>query len=232
MKILRLIPIIILLSCQKSKPIHETKIHKVDTIIGSKIINDETVYSTDILRVKSYFVIVKNDTSNFKPIFKESFNDKLVSINLNFNYNIQDTYKNRMVEFDKILKKASQDYNLDSLRGIHVGELIQTGDLAVQITKDFKMKFGNEIKEEKNSAFISDYNYDKIVEFLHKSKLTSDFNLHLKPYKISVDTIYIEKAHFASKLDLLNFSKIEIDTSLIPDQILDCTLRLRLKKNK
>ena len=171
-----------------------------------------------------YFIIVNNDTSDFMPIFTESKDDNVIGINLNLPYSKHTkTFVQRLSELKLILPLASKEFNFDSLKSMSIGRLILTGDLAVDITKEYKKKFGDIER-------IRTADYQRISDFLLESKLTSDFNELFKPYSISVETISIEKVFFTTKSELLNYSKLDKDTTEIPVKILDCITSIRLRK--
>ena len=135
------------------------------------------------------------------------------------------TYRQRLDELKTILPKAATDYNFDSLTSISFGRLILSGDLAIDITNQYRQKFGTSDKIK-----IEDY---KVVEqFLATSKLSSDLNNLFKPYSISVDKVAIEKLFFTTKKELYWASKIETDSINTPDKILDCMTWLKLTKDE
>ena len=197
--------------------------HISDTIIGRKNITNEIAGSEYRKRAKGYFVIVKNDTSGFMPIFTESRDNLNIGIDLNLHYSkTNETYSQQLNELKLILQNASKEFNLDSLKGISIGRLILTGDLAIDITKQYKKKFGD-------NELIKTEDYQRISDFLLESKLTKDINELLKPYLVSVEKISIEKVFFTTKNEILNYCSLEKDTARIPDRILDCMTWIRIK---
>jgi len=112
-----------------------------EAAIGKKIITNEMAGSAYRKRAIQYFAMAGQDTSGFRPIFTESSENGAIGINLNLPYtNKTETYARRLNELKLILPKAGEDFNLDSLYGMSVGRLIQTGDLAIDITKEYKSK--------------------------------------------------------------------------------------------
>ena len=207
----------------KIEDIKQTKLIS-DTIIGKKSITHEIAGSAYRKRATGYFVIVNNDTSDFVPIFTESKDDNNIGINLNLPYaKHTKTFKQRLKELKLILPFASKEFNFDSIKSMSIGRLILTGDLAIDITKQYKQKFGDIEK-------IRTEDYQRISEFLLESKLTTDLNELFKPYLISVEKIGIEKVIFTSNSELLNYSKLDTDSTEIPEKILDCITWIRLKK--
>jgi hypothetical protein len=202
-----------------------TKIKTSDSLkVGSKIITDEIAGSAFRTKAIGYFVICDKDTSDFTCVFYESKDGGKVGIDLNIPYlKASMAYRKRMDELETILPKAAKDFDFDSLTSIRFGRLILSGDLAIDVTKQYEQKFGTSNK-------VVDY---KTVElFLKESKLGTDIDRIFKPYSISVDNVSLEKVFFTTKEDLFWASKIEIDSVDIPDKILDCMLTLNLKRNE
>jgi hypothetical protein len=209
-------------SCTKgTRPKNEiNRLPQTDTLIGRKQITNEIAGSAFRKRAESYFLILNNDTSDFQPIFTESKEGNRISIDLRFEMKTR-SYKQRMTELKKILPIAAKDFDLDSLRSIFMGRLVSSGDLAIEVTNQYRQKFG---KDEK----ISDY--EKFNQFLKESKLATDLNEVLKAYSVSVDKIYPEHSFFTTKLDLISSSKIETDSMNIPNSILDCLIWIELER--
>jgi hypothetical protein len=193
-----------------------------DIIIGRKPIKDEIAGSAFRKRATKYFVIKGNVTSKFACIFVELKDSGKVSIDLNLPYfKTGVTYRQVMNELQMILPVAGKDYNFDSLRSIYIGRLVQIGDAAIEVTKQYAAKFGQPQK-------ITDYR--KVETFLKVSKLGEDFSKLLDPYAFDVENVATEKLIFTSKKELLYMSKVEIDTTEIPEKIMDCMTRIILKR--
>jgi len=193
-----------------------------DTIVGSKLMTNEVAGSSYLKKAIGYYIIVGNDTSDFTCIFSESKDGGKVGMDLNISYSkITMTYGQRMNELKKILSAAVKDFNFDSLTTIDFGRLVLSGDLAIDLTNQYRQKFGTSTK-------IKDYGVVK--KFLKNSKLATDIDNLLKPYSISVDNVSIEKVFFTTKEDLYQVSKIETDPTKVPDRILDCMTWVRLKR--
>lgn len=187
-----------------------------DTIVGTKIITNEIAGSAHRNRAMGYYLTVDKDTSDFICIFFESKDGGKVGIDLNIPYSKRSmTYRQRLSEFQTILPIASKDFNFDSLTSISFGRLILSGDLAIDVTKQYIEKFGTSSKIGSNRI---------VANFLNESKLATDIDSIFKPYSISVDNISIEKLFFTPKSDLYWASKIETDTTNVPEKIIDCML--------
>ena len=204
----------------------ETKIkidQNIKTTIGKKNITNEIAGSAYRKRATGYFAISKSDTSGFMPIFYESKDNGKIGINLNLPYsNNTETYNQRLSELKLILPKAFKEYNPDSLNGLSIGRLILTGDLAIEITKEYKNKIGD-------NENILTADYKVISDFLLDSKLAKDLNQLFEPYSILVEKVSIEKAFFTSKDELIKFSNLNQDTTEIPNRILDCMTWIKFK---
>jgi hypothetical protein len=219
--------VILLLSCNDNKQnsfTQTTTENKVtfDTIVGSKAITNEISGSAYRKSATEYAVIIGKDTSDYTCVFTESKDGGKVNIILNIPYSKATmTYKQRLEELKIILPKAAKDYNFDSLHSISFGRLILSGDLAIDITQQYRQKFGTINKLE---------NYTTFEEFLKGSKLVTDVNTLFNPYSLSVDKVSIEKLFFTTRQSLYWASKIETDTTNIPDKILDCMTWVTMSK--
>lgn len=231
MKLLTYIAAILLLtSCQEagkhsSEQQETTSASAPDTIVGSKPITDEIPGSAYRESATGYFVIVGTDTSDYMPVFTKSKDDGHIVLDLrlpHFNDNL--TFGQRMQELSKILPRAATEYNFDSLSSISIGRLMLTGDLAIEVTAHYKEKIGE-------PATIQIDQYKKISEFLKASPLGHEFNKLFAPFSLTVDHIDVEKVYFADKDEFFKLDiKTKTDSSEIPDKILDCLTRVRLKK--
>lgn len=231
MRLLRLIlpasvSVICLLGCTDTHSNKQTatkdKQITPDTIIGQKTLTDEMAGSAYRSRGTYYFVVAGGDTSEFQPAFLQSAGDSSVAISLNMPYKKMMSYAQRMHQLRLILPVASRDYDMASLRYIGLGRLIQHGDLAIRLTRQYIDTFGT-------SMHIKTGSYPAVSKFLASSTLAGDVNTLLKPYSKSVKTVSIEKLFFAGKSELLKLSEVETDTSDIPNDILDCMLSIELE---
>ena len=123
--------------------VNSTKNFGTDTIVAKTDITDEMAGSAYRKRAHSYFVVIGTDTSSFKPVFSEASESGSVSMNLNIPYSKATvSYQRRLFELKKILEIVKQDYPLDSLTSISYGRLIQSGDLAIELTQEHEKRFG------------------------------------------------------------------------------------------
>ena len=215
--------IFLLCACSKREPETYSKSAR-DLVIGSKIIKDELAGSSYRKRAIGYFAVTNKDTSDFICIFTESKVGGKVGIDLNIPYLKNTvTHAQRFNELKWILERASEDFNFDSLSYISFGRLVQSGDLAIAVTKEYKQK---------NPSFKNLFvNYTAFEEFLVTSKLGRDLNEIFKPYSISITSSSVEKLFLTTKKDLYWASKVETDSTMVPEKVLDAIVMARLKKN-
>ncbi len=219
--------ILSMVHCRKTKPATDLKTGQKKTAIqsdiriGSKVIHDEIPGSAYRKRATRYFVIHGSDTSDFRPVFMESADGGMVSINMRFKKTL--SYKEHIGQLKLILPFAFREYASDSLRDIYIGRLIKAGSLALQVTDQFVTTFGK-----LKAIRIADY--PKIEQVLLTSELAKDLNRLLRPYGLSVEHFVIEKAFFATKNQFLSNNKIIPGHSGIPDKILDCQVGMHIRK--
>jgi len=192
-----------------------------DSIVCRYDISDEIAGSAYRKRGIGYFVVVNKDTSDFNCIFTESKEGK-VNVNMKIPYlKKSTTHLDRMKELKLILNQANNDFNFDSLDYISLGRLILNGDLAVEITNDYIKRFGT------NNKLMD---YPTMKQFFIDSKLGDDLNKVFKPYSIKVTGVSLEKLFFTTKEDLYRAGKIEMDSTLVPEKILDCITWVKLTR--
>ncbi len=170
-----------------------------------------------------YFVVTKTDTSDFIVVFSQDENNGKIDIIVQYDllYKNGKLYKSKIKEFEKILNYAKNDFNYDSLSTLVLGRLITTGDLAIDITKEFIHKYGNKFEN-------TDYKY--VPDFLLESKLAKDINKLFEPYSIQVSDIIIEKLGFIPSEFISSSSIIETPKNKIPEKIIDCMIWIELIK--
>lgn len=193
-----------------------------DTLVGRKTITDEIAGSAYRKRATGYFLIANSDTSDFVCIFAESKRGGHVSMDIRFEKRSM-TYRQRMAELEKILPEAKKDFEFDSLKSLYLGRLVFNGDIAIDVTKQYQQRFG----ETDNVV-----DFTTASQFLKESKLGTDLNELFNQYSISVDRVLPEKLFFTRKRELYWASKVETDTALIPDRILDCMTWVGLRSGK
>ncbi|WP_068473296.1 hypothetical protein [Saccharicrinis aurantiacus] len=209
--------LLILLSCSngRGKELSRHRHFTSDTILGTRQITDELAGSTYRKRANVYFTIIKSDTSEYKPVFYELKEDGRIVIDQNLDYSTRSsTYAKSLQELQLILPKAAEDYNFDSLKYMYYGRLIQSGDLAITITNEYKNRFGE-------SEIIRTSDYSKISNFLMESTLVRDLNQLFSHHSKYIEKLGIEKAFFTDNVEVIKQSLPEGDSTKVPDKVID-----------
>lgn len=195
----------------------EKSTNKTDTIIKSKTIPLE--FSGSMKKATNYFEVIKGENSEYSCDIYERADNGEISVRLVIpNTKNSVDYKTRMDFLKRTLLVASTEFNLNSLSYIDIGNLADNDYLAIEVSIQYKRKFGNLNKIE---------SYQSVSEFLKESQLGIDINKLLEPYKVSVLTVSPEKIMFWKTKDVIrNISK----TQDIPDKILDCMMAIKLEK--
>lgn len=216
------------LSCERTtsdanRNVDKDQVLTQETTVGHIPITDEIAGSAYRKRATKYFVVAGKDTSNYRPIFIESKEGAAVRLDLRTRYSGKPRpYQELLKELEIIFLEARKDYNLDSLKGISIGRLVHTGDLAIDITRQYYATF-----EQKDGIPTNDY--PKIADFLLKSKLGSQFNNFLNKFEMEIDKISVEKVYFTTIESVKSSPNIRSDTTSLPDKILDCMTWIKVK---
>jgi len=188
-----------------SNPISSDSVKVLKRDITSKELSGSNFWK----RARGYYTLSNNDTSKFLCIFMEK-NEGDVAMILRFQDNM--TYREQFFQLSLLLPEAKNDFQFDSLNLIDLGTLWQTGDLAIQVTKDVIKQSGKleRIKEYKNAN-----------KWLMNSKLVTDFNNILNQYSIQVSSLSTEHLYYFEKESFLKYHKVETLSSQIPQSILE-----------
>ncbi len=188
----------------------------VDTLVA-KLDVTKTIPGAEYLnKAISYCVMTRLDTSAFKCHFSRWKADSTLFFVTRFSPHM--SYRAQYNELRYILKEASKDFDLGAIRTIGLGRLVESGDLAVEVSREYFRLFGD-----KDARVRKEVN-----DFLVKSKLATDFNTLLKPYNLTVSSVIIEKPYFAPSSVLAQSSKIESGAGMIPKTVLDCVVYLKI----
>lgn len=213
--------LLLLFACQSKEPSQtKTRANKPHTFVLRFDVNEELAGSAYREKATGYLLVVKNDSTLFFPAFTKS---KEGRVNLILGLHPSLTYHKQMHQLQSILPYAARDYNFDSLSSIYVGRLIQTGDLAIQVTNEYLDTFDG-------YASTATTEYDTIASFLSNSQLARDFNKLFAPYGLEAAGTSIEKVFFTE----MNES-IKLDSTLheqYPAKILDAMTWVRMGKAK
>ena len=194
-----------------------------EILVGKRNVIEEIAGSAYLLSATEYFVVESNDTSVYRPIIHLSNDGSSVGLDFNIPYrNDQMTFDERVNDLTLILAEATKEYNLDSLKSISIGRLILTGDLAIEVAKEYTAIYGDDYS-------VSTNDYSMVSDFLVTSSLGLRINQLLMPYNLTSSVVNIEKVFFTNLSELRSFVKISgtpSDTSL---RVLDCIAHISIR---
>lgn len=186
----------------------------IDTTIYRKTITKELPGGAYRKRATSYSLIIDKDTSHLECYFEE-YNNGKVGFQISFADNKK--YATQFIELESLIKAASTEYNMDSLSGAFL-YLIETGDLAIDITRQLSDKDIKNVTNNRSTA-----------TFLLKSKLTDDLNSLLLSYKKEVQQYAIEHPMLIDSSEIIKYNQIDTPKNKIPKKILDGTIWIYFK---
>lgn len=192
---------------------------ETESIILRFDVNEELAGSAYREKATGYLMVLDGDSTLFFPAFTKGKKDGRVNLILGLHPSL--TYHQQMRQLKTILPYAAKDYNFDSLSGVYVGRLVQTGDLAIQVTNEYLEAFDG-------YASTATTQYDTIASFLATSQLGQDFNKLFDPYDITVVDTSVEKVFYTELHE-----SITIDSTLhtqFPDKVLDAMVWLKVGK--
>lgn len=194
-----------------------------DTLIVKQKITDELAGSVYRKRATCYFLVVKGDTSVYRPVFMESRTEGRVSLVLDFYSTL--TYEEHLAQLRVLLPDAAQDYNFDSLGTVYMGRLVEMGSLAVDLTNEYLTVFGGY----GSSATTA---YPEIAEFMTQSRLGRDMDELFRPYDLHVSGASVEKVFFTPLKASSAIHAERYHQTNIPDRLLDASTWFYLKKSE
>lgn len=220
---------------------------QADTIVISKTISNVT--SSSEYRKKEYFLVAEKDTSGLSCILLEKKNSGDIFVTLEYDYfykssltpiacssetsaivkeNIEHkapyykmTYREQMEALRLILKESSKEFDLSKMRYMSL-MLINSGDLAIEVTEQYTKRFGMK-------GTITQY--IELAKILAESRLNSDLDQLLEPYSVFIDRISVEEVYAANKKSFLAESKVDT-TIKVPKNILNCIIHLEINLKK
>lgn len=212
----------LLLACQpKEKPATTTEEEPVvsDSLILRFDVNKELAGSAYRNKATGYLLVVDQDSTLFFPAFTQSKDAGRVSLILGLHPSL--TYHTQMTQLQAILPQAAKDYNFDSLSAVYVGRLVQTGDLAIQVTNEYLKAFDGH-------GSTATTEYATIASFLASSQLGKDFDQLFAPYDLEVTGTSVEKVFYTEM-----YESITIDSARhtqFPEKVLDAMVWVKLGK--
>ncbi|SMD34691.1 hypothetical protein SAMN04488029_2140 [Reichenbachiella faecimaris] len=191
-----------------------------DTLVLRFDVNQELAGSAYREKATGYLLVVDGDSTLFFPAFTKAKNEGRVNLILGLHPSL--TFGEQMQLLQAILPYAAKDYSFDSLSSIYIGRLVQTGDLAIQITNEYLEAFGG-------YGSTATTEYDTIASFLATSKLGRDFNKLFAPYHMTVAGTSVEKVFYTEL-----HKSIKIDSVLhnqFPEKVLDAMTWVKLERH-
>ncbi|MCC7331569.1 MAG: hypothetical protein IT232_03080 [Flavobacteriales bacterium] len=219
----------LIIGCNSDSPNQTTpktteEIAVPDTNVISIDLMDNIGGSMYLSRAVGYKVAIDKDTSEYTCVFSQSKETGRIEMDLNFSKVSSSVLFNRRIsELKIILQKADKDFNLDSLQTISFGRLVHSGDLAIEISNQYKNTMGFNNKTPK---------YSEVCQFLKTSILVSVVDSLLEPYSFYTTGVSIEKFMLTEKKYFLPNQIIETDTSLIPDSLIDAIVWVNVKRKR
>ncbi|MDH8701621.1 hypothetical protein M2138_000968 [Dysgonomonadaceae bacterium PH5-43] len=219
----------VLVACNNAKDI---EVISNDAETANKIV--VTQYISEGYGEVERFIVNKVDTSSLSVVFAENTNKNIVA-NLYLDiynkryrdlydsiaieeYNMISTssyYKMNSKEIMEELKLILEEFsNINKLKYINT-ELLYFGDFAIDITTLYTNKIGL-------------IDYEIMEQILRESKIKTELDCILKSYSLEVKDIIVEKLFFVNKTNLYDLNKIDTDDSLVPDEILNCSIVFKI----
>jgi len=208
------------LSCSKKQStIPESKVQ--DTIIAKVYIK-----SDDYRKITRYSLVIAGDSSktcifsNLDSEGKVNLHIGLGNSNRQANYIERKPYQQRYNEIKKLIPHVADDLDVDSLENVSIGFLIETGDLAIDVSREYYKRYGNPGRI--NWKQINTKQREQINKLLLTSRTNEDLNRLLTPLRKKISKVNpIEKLMFEPKKTVLKYSVVESNTTQIPEYILD-----------
>jgi hypothetical protein len=191
-----------------------------DTVVHTWDARDELAGSLYRTQAKGYQLVAGNDTSDFKCYLTKGKGNGRVSMTIGFLKT--KSYKEQSDELEGIVPFAFDNFqvNNDSFQSISLGRLIETGDLCIEISRQYQSEFGYSEKLPDSK---------RLNDIFLRSKLAADWNSLLKNFDLEVVGTSTEKIFFTDGTDIFSYSMIESDTAAIPSKIVDCILWVSVK---
>ena len=205
--------LLILSACQtKPEAVNKISTSQPDTVIATVDLQQELAGSAYRQRATGYFLVIDGDSSLYRPAFTES-NEGRVSLMLGLHPLLP--YDEQLAQLETLLPHAARSYALDSLHSVFMGRLVQTGDLAIDITKEYLVEFNG-------YGSTATTEYSVIADFLAHSRLGRDLDQVFSPYRLKVSGTSIEKVFFTEPYLSGPIDSARYAAGEIPEKVLDC----------
>jgi len=170
-------------------------------------------------------VVAGKDTSDFVVslfVDRQLYRSEIIEVNMSYE-GITKPYLQRMTEIRLILANESKRWDLGNLKTIRMGRLIDQGELCLTVSRAYGEVFGFQTKKPDRKRF---------QQFLNQSRIVMDFNRLLLPYGLEVRRVCYKKLLFADPELYQNRPMNRIDSSMIPEKLVDFIAYLKIKKIK
>jgi hypothetical protein len=213
----------VLCSCSKKENIQPMT--KVQDTIVAKIERKDNYYT----KIINYHLVIKGDTSKTgMVIFQHKEGNLSAGLGLGktsrkANEIETKPYRLRYLEVKKLMKEAAKDFNMKSLEEIGTGFLIETGDLTIDVSREYFKRYGNP----GNISWrqIGPKKREQIEDVLMTSRIARDLNTILAPFGKEIKQVTrAEQLMFVPKTALNYYTTYETDPSQVPEFIMDAGL--------
>lgn len=210
----------VLYSCSKKENLQPDK-KTQDTIVAKNISKSE--HYSEII---SYRLVIAGDSSKTGIVFFKNDEGKLhLGLGLGktsrkANQIETKPYRLRYLEVKRLMEAAAKDRDTKSLEDVSIGWLMETGDLAIDVSREYFKRYGNP-----GNIYWHQIGPDKrkqINEVLISSRAGTDVNTLLLPFGKKIDRVTrTEKLMFEPKSALDYYTAYETDQSQVPEFIMD-----------
>lgn len=216
-----------LCSCSKRENV-QPQTRTQDTIVAKTERKND--YYT---RIIDYHLVIKGDTSKTGITFFQNKEGKLRAY-LGLGKTSRKAaeietkpYSMRYLEVKKLMDKAAKELDTKSLEDVGIGWLIETGDLAIDVSQEYFKRYGNPGNINWNQ--IGPKKREQIEDVLMTSNIAQQVNTLLSPFGKKIDQVTrTEKLMFEPKSALDYYTIYETDSSQIPEFIMDAGIDFRV----
>ncbi len=212
--------ILLFYACKEKKSGKEIKKeNSQEQVVQQKAKNDTIIVKrkTENAGELVYFPVVRKDTIGFEVIFTNVTDGSRIA-EIHFKNTLPYSTQYRFLEL--IFRKASEEASFFRLGFIDINTLPETGDLAIAVTRQLLQE--NEDLEEQ----LKDY--ENVSDLLMGTKITSDFNALLQPYRMKVNEYDLEKVFLMDRKYLSEEVELETPSGEIPDKVLEAIVWIKV----
>lgn len=181
---------LVFISCnQETKKNNQTTVtnDKTDTIIVKHKNDLNKSYEVGFLsKSYSYYWLVDNDTLDFSVNAREYEKDS--TLHLSIHHKEPKIFTTTLTKINECLPRIREDFHLTKLNSLYFRDPIYYFDLIKVLSSEYEKQFGR-----KNIS------YEKLNQFLLKSKLNKQLDNFANPLDKKVNRYSIEKFHLTDK---------------------------------